>query len=61
MSLLIHEVPTAEAPLELLLLADPSEAKIRSYLPGAKCFVAATAGTVVAPVWSNRLPRAHMS
>ncbi len=47
MSLLIHEVPTAEAPLQLLLLADPSEAKIRSYLPGAKCFVASTAGTVV--------------
>jgi ribosomal protein S18 acetylase RimI-like enzyme len=47
MSLLIQEVPTADAPLELLLQADPSEDKIRSYLPGAKCFVASRAGSVV--------------
>jgi len=40
MSLLIHEVPIAEAPIRLLLLADPSEDKIRSYLPRSRCFVA---------------------
>jgi GNAT superfamily N-acetyltransferase len=47
MSLLIQEVPTTDAPMELLLLADPSEDKVRSYLPGAKCFVASSAGVVV--------------
>lgn len=35
----IQEVPTTDAPMELLLLADPSEEKIRSYLPVSKCFV----------------------
>jgi ribosomal protein S18 acetylase RimI-like enzyme len=46
MSLLIQEVSAIDAPMELLLLADPSEDKIRSYLPGSKCFVASN-GTVV--------------
>ena len=40
MSLLIQEIPTTDAPMKLLLLADPSEEKIRSYLPESKCFVA---------------------
>ena len=47
MSLLIQEVPVADAPVELLLLADPSEEKIRSYLPGSKCFVASRGADVV--------------
>ncbi len=47
MSLLIQEVPTTDAPMELLLLADPSEDKVRSYLPRSKCFVASSSGIVV--------------
>lgn len=47
LSLLIKEVPTKDAPLELLLLADPSEDKIRSYLSGSKCFVVSSDGVVV--------------
>lgn len=47
MSLLIQEVPATEAPIELLLLADPSEEKIRSYLSGSKCFVASSGAVVV--------------
>ncbi len=47
MSLLIQEVPTKDAPIELLLLADPSEDKVRSYLPRSKCFVASSGGVVV--------------
>ena len=33
--------------MDLLLLADPSEAKVRTYLPESKCFVASSAGAVV--------------
>jgi GNAT superfamily N-acetyltransferase len=47
MSLLIEEVPTTDAPMELLLLADPSEDKVRSYLSGSKCFVASCNGAVM--------------
>ena len=47
MTLLIREVPVADAPMELLLLADPSEEKIRSYLPGSKCFVASAGAMAV--------------
>jgi ribosomal protein S18 acetylase RimI-like enzyme len=47
MSLLIQEVPVTNAPMELLLLADPSEDKIRSYLPGSKCFVVLRDAVVV--------------
>ena len=47
MSLLIQEVPVADAPMELLLLADPSEDKIRSYLSGSKCFIASSGAVVV--------------
>src|SRR5690606_32587753 len=47
MPLLIEEVPPAEAPMELLLLADPSEEKLRSYLPQSRCFLASSHGLVV--------------
>ena len=47
MPLLIQEVPETHAPIELLLLADPSEEKIRSYLPGSRCFVATLDAVVV--------------
>jgi GNAT superfamily N-acetyltransferase len=47
MSLLIQEVPVTNAPIELLLLADPSEDKIRSYLSRSKCFVASSDEVVV--------------
>ena len=46
-SLLIQEIAASDAPMALLLLADPSEDKIRSYLPRSKCFVATIAGGVV--------------
>ena len=39
MPLLIQEIPVKDAPMELLLLADPSEDKVRSSLIGSKCFV----------------------
>lgn len=48
MPLHIHEIPAQDAPMALLLLADPSEYKIRSYLPGSKCFVAWNHGEMVA-------------
>lgn len=47
MSLLIQEVSATNAPIELLLLADPSEDKIRSYLSGSKCFVASVGAVMV--------------
>lgn len=47
MSLLIQEIPCADAPMELLLLADPSEDKVRSYLAHSHCFVASSQGVVV--------------
>lgn len=47
MSVMIQEVPIAEAPIELLLIADPSEEKIRSYLPMSKCFVACKGEAVI--------------
>lgn len=47
MSLLIEEVPADRAPIELLLVADPAEEKIRSYLPHSKCFVASLDGVAV--------------
>ena len=47
MSLLIQEVPAADAPMELLLLADPSEDKIRSYLSGSRLFVASNGAAVI--------------
>jgi|SRR5690554_1073317 len=47
MSLLIQEVSPADVPTELLLLADPSEDKVRSYLSGSRCFAASSNGAVV--------------
>ena len=47
MSLLIQEVPASDAPMDLLLLADPLSDRIRSYLPGAKCFVVSNGEVVV--------------
>lgn len=47
MSLLIREVSATDAPMELLLLADPSEDKVHSYLPRSTCFVASSNGIVV--------------
>lgn len=47
MSLLIQEIPVTDAPMQLLLLADPSEEKIHSYLPKSKCFVATKGEAVV--------------
>jgi ribosomal protein S18 acetylase RimI-like enzyme len=38
------EISPADAPLDLLLLADPCEAKVTAYLPRSRCF-AAYAGT----------------
>lgn len=46
-SLLIQEIPAADAPMELLLIADPSENKVRAYLPRSRCFVAQSNGAVV--------------
>lgn len=46
-SILIQEVPVKNAQMELLLLADPSEDKIRSYLSGSKCFAASIDAVVV--------------
>jgi len=46
--------------MELLLLADPSEDKIRSSLSGSKCFVASMGGVVVgACVVQPRGPKPH--
>lgn len=47
MSMLIQEVPTTDAPMELLLLADPSEDKVRSYLPKSRCFAASDSEIIV--------------
>ncbi len=44
---LIQEVQAAEAPMALLLIADPSEDKVRSYLPGSRCFVVSKDGVMV--------------
>jgi N-acetylglutamate synthase-like GNAT family acetyltransferase len=43
----IREATAADVPMDLLLLADPSEEKIRSYLPRSRCFVASKNGGVV--------------
>jgi len=42
----IHEIPPSAAPMALLLLADPSERKVRAYLPAARCFVALLDGGI---------------
>lgn len=38
--LVIREAAPEQVPLELLLLADPNESKVRAYLPGCRCFIA---------------------
>ncbi|NUQ82291.1 MAG: GNAT family N-acetyltransferase [Bacteroidetes bacterium] len=35
---IIQEIPISSAPIGLLMIADPSESRIRSYLPMSKCF-----------------------
>ena len=47
MSLHIQEISATDAPMALLLLADPSEDKVRGYLPGSRCFVASEGAEVV--------------
>lgn len=46
-NLVIEEVDNADAPVELLLEADPSLEKIRAYLPASRCFVARLDGKTV--------------
>ncbi len=46
MSASIREIPSTEAPMALLLLADPSERKVRAYLPAARCFAALQDGGI---------------
>lgn len=43
----IRKVPPAELPLDLLLLADPSEQRIREYLAGAHAFAGVKNGATV--------------
>ena len=43
----IRKVATAELPMDLLLLADPSEQRIRQYLVGADAFVGIYGGAPV--------------
>jgi ribosomal protein S18 acetylase RimI-like enzyme len=43
----IREAAAADVPMDLLLLADPSEEKIRSYLPRSRGFVASKNGEIV--------------
>ncbi len=45
--MIIKEVPYTEAPIELLLEADPSRDKINQYLYRSKCFVAIYQGKPV--------------
>jgi len=47
MSLHIGEIPASQAPMDLLLLADPSPDKVCSYLANSTCFAASLDGTVV--------------
>lgn len=47
MPLLLQEIPPAAAPVALLLLADPSEAKLAAYLPQSQCFIATDRGILV--------------
>ncbi len=49
-----------DVPLPLLLVADPSEERIRDYLAGALCLVAEEAGEVVGACVLNRLDDATL-
>ena len=46
-SLHIYQVPPDQAPMPLLLLADPSEQKINEYLSDSICYLVEAAGVVV--------------
>lgn len=46
-NLVIEEVDSVNAPVELLLEADPSLEKIRTYLPASRCFAARLDGKTV--------------
>lgn len=43
----IDEVPPSAAPMDLLLLADPSEEAIKGYLNQSRCFLAYSEDTIV--------------
>ena len=43
----MKEIPSADVPIDLLLLADPSEEQVRSYLSKSKRFVVSSHGVVV--------------
>ncbi len=47
MPILIQEIQTQDAPIGLLLHADPSEVKIRSYLEISKCFTLSRSGAIL--------------
>ncbi len=47
MPVLIKEVPPSVAPMDLLLLADPSVEKINGYLPASRCFVSCSGEATV--------------
>ena len=53
--LTFNTVPPDDVSLPLLLVADPSEERIRDYLPGALCLVAEEAGEVVGACVLNGL------
>lgn len=46
----VRFVPSSEAPLDLLLEADPSEANVQAYLAKGQCYVARAAGTVLGAI-----------
>ena len=43
----INEVPPSEVPIDLLLLADPSEVAIKEYLYQSRCFLAYSKDAIV--------------
>lgn len=47
MTILVQEIPNKNAPVELLLIADPSAARILAYLPGSRCFTISSKGIVL--------------
>ena len=47
-SLRINEIPPSEAPMDLLLLADPSRDAIKEYLKQSRCFLAYSNNSIAA-------------
>lgn len=47
MSLQVREIPATDVPMDLLLLADPSDDKVETYLSGSKCFAASSNGMLI--------------